>query len=362
MNFEMQDLRIRSVPFSSIITPAVLLLIIFMAIFAVAIAVILLVLKNKKEQEQTPEWIEAQKKRKTTKNDISVFSEKYKLKPEEISFLWKLCRSYKIPNILYAVKNIENLNHYFERYYAENKNGSEENLNLMFRLKFRIERIFAASQTITSTKVLTKNMHISEIFPDGSKKHFYIYKNEKDFLAIKITEEFFNSDEKPGNLAKVAFTFISETGMRYAFISRLLRYEKEENNFLMLISHSNDLITKQQRNFKRMNIDEKCKIASLKTETNKKNEKIYVPSEQKFDCMLTNISGGGCCISTTLPIKEGQLIYIEFSLENEMVGLNGTIVRTRKASTQGLFNIHVHFINIPIDIQNKILAKVNGYN
>lgn len=356
------DFQAGGSPLAARMNPVVYVILLVALIIIAILALIFIFLKKQKKREETPEWIEAQKKRITQKKDILSFSEKYKLKPEEESFLWKICRLYKIPNIIYAVKNISTLDQYFSKYYEENKNGQPQDINLMFRLKFRLERIFAASVEISSTKSLTKDMYISEVFPDGSKKHFSVYKNDKDFLIIKITEEFYNSNEKPENLAKVAFTFISETGMRYAFISRVLRYEKKENNFLMYVSHSNDLITKQQRHFKRINVNEKCKIASVKTETNKRNEKIYTPTEQKFECMLTNISGGGCCISTTLPIKEGQLTYIEFSLNNENAEIIGKIVKTRKSLTQGLFNIHIHFLNISTEIQNKILAKVYGYN
>ena len=150
--------------------------------------------------------------------------------------------------------------------------------------------------------------------------------------------------------------------MRYAFVSRILRYETDANGHQMIISHSNDLITKQQRHFKRISVNEKCKIASIKSETNKKNEKKLVPTEKKYECALTNISGGGCCISTTLPIKENQMTYVEFSLSDGEYGVFGTIVKTRKSPTQGLFNLHIKFNDISVEVQNKILAKVYGYN
>lgn len=321
-----------------------------------------LLLNKLKEYKETPEWLEKEKIRPTKKKDIDTFARKHLLKENEADFLWKLCRKYKITNILYAVTNLDTIEPFFEQYYLENKDGSAQDINLMFRVKFRLERVFAASVTISSTKALTKETRISEIFPDGSKLPFAIFENAKDYLIIAITKEFYDSETKPQNLEKVAFTFHSETGMRYAFVSRILRYEQKGENYLMFVSHSNDLITKQQRNFKRILTSEKCKIASVSTETNRKNEKYYVPAEKKFDCILTNLSGGGCCISTTLPIKEGQMIYVELSLDLDQVGVFGKIIKTRKSQTQGLFNIHIMFDNISLENQNKILAKVYGYN
>ncbi len=356
------DFQAGGSPLAARMNPAIYTVLIAALVISAVLAAIFFIQKKRKKIEETPEWQAAQAKRKTNRKDVSIFSEKYKLKPEEEAFLWKICKKYEITNILFAIKDLKSLEPYFEKYYSSNKDNSQTDINLMFRLKFRLERIFASSESISSTKLLAKNSKISEIFPDGTKTDFFVYENTKDYLSIKITDEFFASPKKPENLEKVAFTFHSPAGMQYAFVSRILRYENDQNGHQMIVSHSNDLITKQQRHFKRINVNEKCKIASIKIETNKKNEKKYIPAEKKYECVLTNISGGGCCISTTLPIKESQMTYIEISLSDGEYGVFGTIVKTRKSQTQGLFNLHIKFSNISLEVQNKILAKVYGYN
>lgn len=356
------DFQAGGSPLAARMNPAIYTVLIVALVISAVLAAVFFIQKKRKKIEETPEWQAAQAKRKTNRKDVSTFSEKYKLKPEEEAFLWKICKKYEITNILFAIKDLKSLEPYFEKYYSSNKENSQADINLMFRLKFRLERIFASSESISSTKLLAKNAKISEIFPDGTKTDFFVYENTKDYLSIKITDEFFSSQKKPENLEKVAFTFHSAAGMQYAFVSRILRYETDVNGHQMIVSHSNDLITKQQRHFKRINVNEKCKIASIKIETNKKNEKKYIPAEKKYECVLTNISGGGCCISTTLPIKESQMTYIEISLADGEYGVFGTIVKTRKSQTQGLFNLHIKFSNISLEVQNKILAKVYGYN
>lgn len=319
-------------------------------------------LNLKKKKEESPEWIEAQKTRPTIKKDITIFSQKYSLRPDEETFLWKICKRYEIPNINYAVKELYNITPYFQQYYNENKNIPDTELNALYKVRFRLERIFASFFRVSSTKALVAGQKINEIFPDGSKLHLSVMYNHDDFLAIKITKEIYESETKPENLERVAFSFTTEEGMSYAFVSRVIRYEKNDENYSMLVSHSTDLIEKQQRSFKRIHINEKCRIASVRTETDRKGNKIHVPTDQKFSCMLTNISGGGCCISTTLPVKEGQLTYIAINFPEGEVGVIGKIIRTRKSKTQGLYNLHIQFININLKVQNKILAKVYGYN
>ncbi len=356
------DFQAGGSPLAARMNPAIYTVLIAALVLSAVLAAVFFIQKKRKKIEETPEWQAAQAKRKTNRKDVVTFSEKYKLKPEEEAFLWKICKKYEITNILFAIKDLKSLEPFFEKYYNSNKDNSQADINLMFRLKFRLERIFASSESISSTKLLAKNSKISEIFPDGTKTDFFVYENTKDYLSIKITDEFFASQKKPENLEKVAFTFHSPAGMQYAFVSRILRYENDQNGHQMIVSHSNDLITKQQRHFKRINVNEKCKIASIKIETNKKNEKKYIPAEKKYECVLTNISGGGCCISTTLPIKESQMTYIEIPLADGEYGVFGTIVKTRKSQTQGLFNLHIKFNNISLEVQNKILAKVYGYN
>lgn len=335
-----------------------------LGLFVVAIAGSLALLYNRmKAKQQTPEWIEAQKSRITKKNDVEAFVKKYKLHPNYESFLLRFCKKQKINNILYTFKEQEYLEPFYRNYYTDclNSNNQKE-INLLFRTKFELERIVASISTVSSTKVLVKDWKITEIFPDGSKAHYKVFENNKESLSIDIPEEVYNSEDKPGTMDKVAFTFKTDTGMKYAFVSRLMRYEKNNESYCMVVSHSNDLIAKVARNFKRIPVNEKCRIASCTVETTKKNEKKLVPTEKRFDCALTNISGGGCCVSTTLPVKENQNIYIEMQLPDGPGSVFGKIVKTRKSKTVGLYNLHVQFTDITIETQNKILAKVYRYN
>lgn len=333
---------------------------------AIAIAILggLALLYNlNKAKQKSPEWIEAQKNRPTKRSDIVEFSEKYKLNSTEENCLWRFCHRTKPNNILYTFKEIGYLDPFFRQYYDELRlDNNQKEMNTFFSVMFKIERILASLCNVTTTRVLAKDWKITEIFPDGTKAHYSVYENTKDYLAINITKEVFESEDKPQNMDKVAFSFKTEQGMKYAFVSRLMRYEQTNEGYIMLVSHSNDLIAKVARSFKRINVSEKCKIASVKVTTNKKGEKTLVADEKKFDCAITNISGGGCCVCTTLPVKEGQNIYVELNFPDGPDFAFGTIVKTRKARTAGLYNLHVRFTNITLEAQNKILAKVYRYN
>lgn len=315
-----------------------------------------------KKHKETPEFLEKEKNRITNKNDVELLSKKQNLSKTFAALLLKICKMYEIPNILYSIKDIKNICDYFDKYYREQKNNiSPQEINNLFNLKYKLERIYASYSPLTNTYSLPANMQISQIFKDGSKKNYTLYTNKKEYLAIEVPEAQKDDKEREA-LSKIAFTFTSETGMSYAFLTRIMRYEKTaDNRLLMIVSHSNNLITKQQRNHKRIYINEKTTFSSLKKQVEKK-QVTFVPSDQKYNCVMTNISAGGCCITSTLPIKEGQMVSIELPFNEEKLNCYGKIIRTRKSLSPGIYNLHIQFLNLPLEVQNSILIRVNNIN
>lgn len=362
MNF---DFQAGGSPLASRQNPVIYVTVVFGLIIIAVFFLFWFIQKKIKQLRSTPEWIKKESERPTAKHDVSEFAERYFLSQDLADLLWRICKKYKIRNILYSMKHFSDIDGFFKMYYDELKasGNNEKEINATFFLKFKMEKIFAASEKVSSTRSLAKESRISEIFPDGSKMIFKVYENRKEDLLIEITDEFNNSKDKPEAMDKVAFTFNSSSGMPYAFVGRLIRYEDmNDGKHVMHVSHSSDLIVKQQRNFKRKNTNEKCLISSVRTETGKRGKVTMVPSESKYNCTLLNVSGGGCCVSTTLPVKEGQLIFTQISTPVGSVGIYGKIIKTRKAKTEGLFNLHVQFTDIPINTQNKIFAKVYDFS
>lgn len=336
-----------------------LLAIILISIFALICFFLLL----QKKKTENPEWIEQEKQRQTKYNDIKRLSKMYLLTTEEQELLWFICKKYSVSNIFYSIKKFNELDPIFKQAYNDLKmEGDEIKTNKLFLLKFKLDKYFAESLNLTSTTALFIKTKLSMILKNTNKINCTLEENTKDYFAVSIPKEIMNSQLKPDPLTKVAFTFISSTGMPYAFLTRIIRYEKRNNIELLILAHSSDLIKKTQRNFKRLNVKETCRFSAVKIEKEKNKTINYVPTENKFTATLLNISGGGCCICSTLPIKEEQIIYTEFDLFDGTYYAIGKIVKTRKSTIEGSYNLHIKFINISIEVQNKILAKVYLYD
>ena len=72
---------------------------------------------------------------------------------------------------------------------------------------------------------------------------------------------------------------------------------------------------------------------------------------------LSNISAGGCCIQTDLPVKDKQYICVSLPSMGIKERLFGVIKNTRKLPT-GLSTLHIQFVDISLESQNKIFTLV----
>lgn len=342
-----------------IIYAALVVAIIVIAVFAV----LWLITRYIKKLEENPRWIENEKIRPTKYKDIKKLSKFYTLQRDEISLLWYICKKYKVPNIYYAMKEFTDLDTFFKQAYQDFKiEKNEQKVNRLFLLKFKLEKFYAESVSLSSSTSIGKNTKFTISFQDGHSTKGSLLENTKDYFLVSLPDTFFQQNERPQPLSKVAFSFTSKTGASYIFVTRIIRYQEINGRDYMALAHSNQLMKKTQRTFKRIQLNEKCKFASAKKMQAKNGKITYIPSDKKNDAILTNISGGGCCISSKLPIKDGQYIYTEFDLKGEIYSAIGIIVRTRKDIGTGGYNLHIHFEDIHLETQNKILAKVYNYD
>lgn len=357
------DFQAGNSPLASRQNPVIYAALLVALIIIAICALIWILLLLRKKQKETPEWIEAEKKRPTKYSDILRLSKLYAVTSEEIPLLWDICKKYHVPNIYYSIKRFDELDPVFKQAYTDLKEtGKEQKTNRLFALKFKLDKIFAETVNISSTASLHAGTKISLLTTSGTKTDGVIQKNEKNYLAVALPADFFSSPKKPEPLKKIAFTFHSPTGMIYICLTRIIRYETEGTAEFMILAHSSNLIKKTRRSFKRKSVSEPCCIAPVKLEKDKNGEKIYRMAANKIQCTLVNISGGGCCISSALPIKEGQIVCTEFDLPGEERSAIGKIIRTRKARAHNMYNLHIHFLKISLEVQNKILAKVYSYD
>lgn len=357
------NFRAGNSPLASRQNPVIyLVLVVATVVVAVFVGVWSVAMLRKKERE-SPEFKKREMTRQTKFRDVISLAKKYSLKEEFIPILWYVCRTFKIPNIYYSIKSFDKLDGFFKSAYLSLKNtASEEKINNLFKLKFYLDKIFAESVVYHTTRTIPTETKLTMLLKKGATVPCGLEENAENFLAVEIPSQFYDTETKPEPMTKIAFIFHSPSGMPHAFVSRILRYQELFEKKVMYVSHSSDVITNARRHNKRVDVDEKCRFTAVSVKKDEDGKKIFIPKNKKYAGKLTNISGGGCCIASNLPIKEGQLVGLEFDLFDGTIKTVATIVKSRKTNVTGVYSLHMKYVSLSTENQNKILAKVYNYD
>nr|MCR5401919.1 hypothetical protein [Treponema sp.] len=285
-------------PLASRQNPVIYLAILIVLIIAFVLLGIRFMQILRKKKLESPEYQEKEKNRPTKKKDCLQLIQKHNLNPEYIDILTFMCSKFQIPNILYSINSFDQLDNFFkDAYISLKESGNQKLINLLFHLKFDLDGIFATSVVYSSTHSIPIKTKLKLILKRSITVTANLIENEKNYLTIEVPESFIDSKYKPEELDRIAFTFISKTGLPYAFITRFIRWQKQGDKVYMIVNHTHQLMTKTQRAFKRKNVQESCSFNSVKIKKDEKGEKSLVIGEKEYSAKLINISGGGCCIS-----------------------------------------------------------------
>ena len=132
--------------------------------------------------------IQKQLERLTTQKDVKKFTETNRLTPEMSTLLWDICKTMKLPNINYLIKQPEIIAEKFKEYYylIKNQNITAEDLNLFFELNFTIEKIVATTKGLLSTKQFTIDSVVFYLTQQSEQYPFYVKANTNDFISLEI--------------------------------------------------------------------------------------------------------------------------------------------------------------------------------
>lgn len=347
-------------------TPIFLYILIILGIIGI-ICVIGLFVKKMLDYRKTDVYINKEKNRKTKRKDILKLEKDCKLTSDESKLLLKFSSLISVPNLLYYLKNNQNLQQFFrDIYYKLKEIDAEPSLiNDAFKLSYKLENCFSQTITILSTRQISNSTVLFYMTNEGEQFPFYVYKNQEECLFLEIPEFFYQKSTKPAELEKIPFSFKTSTGLNYSFVTRVIRYQENKGsnkNYLMVIAHSENLSVQVQRHYKRETIECDAYFSPVRVSKNVKTSKdMFIYSDKSYKGKLINISGGGCCLKTRLPIRENQNIGISIpsiKIDNRIVGV---IKKTRRLS-DGNFALHIQFLQYSMEDQNKILAFVYKYD
>ena len=343
-------------------TAPILGFIIVLGIIIALITLVFFIVKTISSYSQSSEFVEKDKKRKTRKSDVKKLVKKFNLSRQEVDLLWQVCKIAQSPNIKYVVKNNTSIKElFFKAYNLFKKRGlfTPESMDLFFTLLYKLEMTVVQSKKIPTTRSLAVSTIIFYISEDNEQYPLCIIKNEKDFFSVEFPTFLYNSSRKPNILDRCRFLYKTDDGLSYSFGARVIRYEESnDDQVIMIIGHTDQLISQPQRHSKREFVNEACSFSPIRINKNNiKNNDMFIYSDKNYDGKMTNISVGGCCIQTNLPIKEHQHISVSLPSYNISEKIIGIIKKTRRLPN-GDFALHIQFTHISLNSKNKIHAIV----
>lgn len=341
------------------------IIIILLIIVAAVLGIAFFIWLKAKTYYQSEQYLEKERSRKTKLKDVQKLAKANNLTQEDINIIWEVCRLTDANNILYSIKSNKEVNELFHTAYDIMKQQNlftDEKMNAFFSTLFKLEMIVAQTKKVLSTRQIPAGCVVFFISNEGEQYPFTVTQNQKDFFTAEIPEFIYKSPRRPELLTRSRFTFRTSDGLSYNLVTRIIRYnEGNDGKFYMVISHSEQLECQAQRHFKRDFFESQCSFKAVKVNENpKKGEETYSLSDKSYQGKLTNISAGGCCIQTDLPIKEKQYIGVnlpESGIEETIIGI---IRRTRKLPT-GRLALHIQFIQISLKTKNRIHTLVYKY-
>lgn len=311
--------------------------------------------------KKTSEWLK-DPKRNTTLKDMKLISEQFDLSEKEKNLLWNFLYSKKIPNFYINSKTETFVDNLFKEIINELK--TEEKKELLFSIRTKIEQAHKNINVITNTKNITINQRVSILDDDNNQYSSIIANNTPEGLILKVPTDIYGNQIKKTALSKIVFTFEVKNNVAYSVSSRIIRYQ-DNQTLEMIIAHTSNVNLLHNRSNKRLQMSIPCHFSAVKVSSSGIGDhpKItYTPLEKKYQGRLIDISNEGCCISTNLPIREEQYIYIELSFNgNEINTMIGIIVDSEKIQNSNLIKLHIRFVKIPLKTKNYIYAKIFDY-
>lgn len=346
-------------------TAPILSIILILLTLVAFIFILFIIFKKITEYKNSDKYKEKETGRTTTRKDVNIYAKKNNLNSVDAAILWKVCNITKCTNINYLLKSNNSVQELFHNAYNLLKDANEftdELLNDFFVCQYKIEMLVAEFKKLPSTKQIPISSVIFYISEIGEQYPFCVIQNAKDFFVVEVPEFIYSTERKPKTLVRNRFIYKTNDGLSYNFIARIIRYsETPDNKKLMIIAHTDQLSCQVQRHYKREFFEEDCYFSPIRINKNKVHtEDIYIYSEKKYKGKLTNISAGGCCIHTNLPIRENQHIGLKLTEHNIDEKIVGIIKRTSKLPN-GLFALHIQFIHISLKAKNKIYTWVYKY-
>ncbi|PIE04724.1 MAG: hypothetical protein CSA76_02785 [Spirochaetales bacterium] len=245
--------------------------------------------------------------------------------------------------------------------HMEAKTSVKEQRKLeLYRIKQRIDRIFADTNRMASTRQLRLGQNVTFQQENGNRFTSIITANLKEFYCAQVPLNYGGEQVKWRKGTKIKLFIWGVDNEEMVFESKVLGYTNVKKITSVMLGHTNRINRAIQRRYRRRPIKGNCLFFAVRIIEQKQGRKIkrqaVVLKEQHLGHMI-DLSPGGCAFSTQRPLPRGELIKVIFEPErgNQVVAY-GKIVDSRLI-TRSKTILHIMFTQA----SSQNLNKINDY-
>ncbi len=256
-------------------------------------------------------------------------------------------------NLGKALRDIEHM---------EGKESDIEERKLeIYRIKQKIDRVFADTNRMATTKQLRLGQNITFQQENGTRFTSVITANLKEIYCAQVPLNFGGEQVKWRKGNKIKLFIWGVDGEEMVFESKVMGYTNVKRITSVMLSHTSRVNRSIQRKYRRRPIKSQCsfypvRIVEKGTGRKVTRQAVVVTNQGRIGTMI-DISAGGCAFATHKTLPRGELIKITFEPErgNPVVAY-GKIVDSR-AVNRTKTNLHVMYTKA----SSKNLNKINDY-
>lgn len=338
------------------------------AAISAAVLVLNVVLKSiKRNQTGT----ERQARKITNMTTIRHMEQIYGLSNSERDFLWSLCRGKRVPNLEFHLRFEQFSDDFFnQRYYeistqAASDEKIQDQLSLLFSIRQKCDNVRKNQYNISSTTAIPEGSTLYYLSDTKEQYSITMISQNRDEIILTIPHDILNNQIRPKELSKISLMYQTKMNTAYLGYVRVIRYQNTTGDGEMVVTHCNNLMRYQRRQFKRVPMNNMCSFSAVKVTSGgpgKTADIIYTPLDRKYPGKLIELSAGGCSIETPMNIKQQQYIHLRLKIDAfEEDGVTGLIIATDPVKDNRAFILHIVFIKVSRRTRNKIFCKVYDY-
>lgn len=286
------------------------------------------------------------------------------LNKDQIKLLEGMIKTYHVRRPYDLLKNSRSLNNTLGKALRDMKHMEappaivEKRKLDIYRIKQLLERKEPENAVLQTTKELQLSQRITIEKDEVKRFNSIVTANLKEFYCAKVPTNAYGEQIRWNRGTKINVSLWTKDGEEIHFESKVMGYNSVKKITSVLLSHSKRKAKSNLRRFRRKKIQKPVYVYPIRViermEGRKIKKEAVVDKSKGRMGTLIDLSAGGCALTTTKPLKKGDLCKLNFEpMPGEAVSTFGKVVDIQSQSRMRA-SLHIMFTRASTKNLNRI--------